>query len=159
MTNEQCEEYSKLIYSIASYFEGYRSKEDLYQAGYIGLITAYNNYDDSYNTKFSTYAYTYILGEMKKLVREDKGIKISRNITSLNFKIEKARILLSQKLMRIPTNQELSNFLEISLDMINEASKIVSIQSFDDPINSDTKEINLYDVIKKDDIDIDTNSI
>ena len=49
------------------------------------------------NAKFTTYAYPYILGEMRKLVREDKGLKISREITKLNLKIEKAYILLSQK--------------------------------------------------------------
>ena len=48
---------------------------------------------------------------MKRLVREDKGIKISRNITKLYLKLEKAKILLSQKLMREPSVQEISNYL------------------------------------------------
>ena len=76
MTNEQIEEYSNLIHSLTHYFEGYKSKEDLYQVGIIGLITAYQKFDPTLNVKFSTYAYPYILGEMKKLVREDKSIKI-----------------------------------------------------------------------------------
>ena len=70
-----------LVYSIANYFRNYKSKEDLYQAGFLGLIEAYKNYKNDKGTKFTTYAYSYIFGEMKKLVREDKGIKISREIS------------------------------------------------------------------------------
>ena len=72
-------EYEKLIYSIAKKYDGYKSKEDLYQAGYMGLLMALNNYKENRNTKFSTYAYKYIYGEMSKLVREDKLVKTSRN--------------------------------------------------------------------------------
>src|SRR5215510_7553556 len=87
----------RLIYSIMKYFDRYQNKEDLFQAGCIGLIEAYHRYDETHGTKFSTYAYDYILGEMRKLVREDKGIKVNRKISSLYLKIEKASILLSQK--------------------------------------------------------------
>lgn len=110
-----------LIYSIMKYFYNYPNKDDLYQAGCIGLIEAYYKYQNNYNTKFTTYAYPYILGEMRKLVREDKGIKISRNISSLYLKIEKASILLSQKLMREPTISEISTFLEIDESLVVEA--------------------------------------
>lgn len=111
----------KLIYSIMKYFYRYPNKDDLFQAGCIGLIEAYYRYKNDMNTKFSTYAYGYILGEMKKLVREDKGIKISRNISSLYLKIEKASILLSQKLMREPTILEIASFLEIEEELVIEA--------------------------------------
>ena len=77
----------KLIYSIINYFKNYNSKEDLFQAGCLGLVDAYKKYNPNMGCKFTTYAYTYILGEMRKLVREDKGIKISRQITKLNLKI------------------------------------------------------------------------
>jgi RNA polymerase sporulation-specific sigma factor len=66
MDNEFIKKYSKLIYKITHYFEGYPHKEDLYQAGCVGLMMAYQNYNEEYGTKFSTYAYTYILGEMNK---------------------------------------------------------------------------------------------
>ena len=71
-------ENEKLIYSISNYFKNYNSKEDLYQAGCLGLIEAYKRYNPEMNAKFTTYAYPYILGEMRKQVREDKGVKISR---------------------------------------------------------------------------------
>ena len=157
MTKEEIDKYSNLIYSITHYFEGYKSKEDLYQAGIIGLIEAYNKFDESYNVKFSTYAYKYILGEMRKLVREDKGIKISRNITKLNYQIEKAKMILYQKLYREPTIKELSNFLEVNEEEIIEALKTVNmLQSIDDPINSEGKEITLHDMISDNSMDLNT---
>ncbi len=55
--------HEKLIYKIASNFYG-APKEDLYQAGIISIIKAYNNYVDNGTTKFTTYAYDYIFGEM-----------------------------------------------------------------------------------------------
>ena len=61
----------------------YESKEDLFQVGYIGLMNAHENYDPTKGTKFTTYAYTYIYGEMIKFVNQDKNIKVSRNISSL----------------------------------------------------------------------------
>lgn len=144
------EENKNLIYSISHYFENYPNKEDLFQAGVMGLITAYKNYDTSFNNKFTTYAYTYILGEMKKFVREDKGIKISRDITKLNLQIEKATILLTQKLMRQPTIKELSNYLEIDDYFIAEAMKSVNVlQSLDEPLNNDGKQITLYDSVSE----------
>lgn len=140
----------KLIYSIANYFKNYKSREDLYQAGCLGLICAYKKYDSSMNCKFTTYAYPYILGEMRKLVREDKGIKISREISSLNLKIEKAYILLSQKLMKEPTTKEIANFLEIPEYYISEAlNSLNRIKSIDEPINDDGKQLTLQDVVGK----------
>lgn len=143
-------ENRNLIYSITKYFEKYLNKEDLFQAGCIGMILAYKNYDANMNVKFTTYAYPYILGEMKKLVREDKSVKISRNIQSLSLKIEKANILLTQKLMRDPTIVELSDFLEIPISMIEDAlNSTRPIYSIDEPLNNDGKEITLQDTIGK----------
>ena len=67
-----------LIYKLTHYFKNYENKEDLFQAGCIGMVKAYKKYDSSFNVKFTTFAFPYILGEMKKFAREDKGIKISK---------------------------------------------------------------------------------
>ena len=114
-------EHEKLIYSIMKYFSYYPNKDDLFQVGCVGLIEAYYRFRDDFHTKFSTYAYSYILGEMKKLVREDRGIKVSRMTHSLHLKIEKASVLLSQKLMREPTIPEIAAFLEIEEELVVEA--------------------------------------
>lgn len=150
--NEDLEKLIKdnqnLIYSIAHNFNGYPNKDDLFQAGVLGLIDAYNHFNPNLGVKFTTYAYSYIAGEMYKQVRKDRGIKVSRTISKLNLMIEKASILLSQQLMREPTITELSNFLEVSEYELYEAiSSNNSIRSIDESINDDEKELTLHDVI------------
>lgn len=138
----------KLIYKITHFFTNYASKEDLFQVGCIGIIKAYQNYKEGYNTKFTTYAYPYILGEIKKYVREDKGIKVSRDISKLNLKIEKAYILLTQKYMREPTTYELANFLCVDETLIVEAlSSNNLIYSLDEPVECKDDTISLYEKI------------
>lgn len=144
----------KLIYSLTNYFTQYRNKEDLYQAGVLGLIKAYHNFDASKETKFSTYAYSYILGEMKKYVREDKGIKLSRSHSILNLKIEKAYVLLTQRLMREPTTAELAGTLGIKESYVTEALKTRNlIESIDKPVN---EELSLHEILSSDKTDINT---
>ena len=89
---------------------------------------------------------------MRKLVREDKTMKLSRDISKINLRIEKAYILLTQKLGKEPTNYELSSFLEIPVDLINEALNSSKVSSLDDIIYDNLK---IEDVIsdKVDDID------
>ncbi len=156
MLQEDFLHYQNLIYYIANNFKNYPYKEDLYQVGYIGLINAYHNYKDDKNTKFSTYAYSYILGEMKKLVREDKPLKISREITKLNLKIEKANILLTQKLGRVPSVVEVANYLEIPFELVSMAINSNNpVMSMDQSYTQD-KETSLYEVVEGRSEDIDT---
>ncbi|MBQ4634413.1 MAG: sigma-70 family RNA polymerase sigma factor [Bacilli bacterium] len=137
--------YQNLVYSIVNYFPC--NHEDLFQVGCIGLIKAYKNYDKNSNAKFTSYAYTYIWGEIKKYVREDKGFKVSREISSLNYKINQASNLLSQRLMREPTSKELSDYLEIPEHLIIEAiNAITPVQSLDEVVTSDDS-FSLYEVI------------
>ena len=110
MTNTELLNYNNYIYGIAKMFKNYKNKDDLYQAGYMGLINAYNNYDDSMNAKFTTYAYPYIVGEMYKLVTNDKNVKLNYNLNKLALKIEKATILLAQKYNRYPTYKEIASY-------------------------------------------------
>ena len=154
---EIIERNKNLIYSIARYFENYSNKEDLFQAGCIGMILAYKNYDKTKNVKFTTYAYHYILGEMKKLIMEDKGIKISRNLQLLYLKIEKVRCLLSQKLMRQPSLDEISDYLNIEKELVIEAINSQDIiYSIDQPLNEEGRDITLQEVISTKRSDVDT---
>lgn len=147
-----------LIYSIINtYFSTYSNKNDLFQAGCIGLLKAAKNYDESYNTKFSTYAYTFIFGEISASIREDKGIKVSTGMQKLAYKVEKVRLLLYQKLMREPSISELSNYLELPIEKVTEILNIPNnIQSLDEPVNdglslyecvSDSNKLNIDDLI------------
>ena len=151
-------ENKNLIYKITTFFPNYSNKEDLFQVGCVGLINAYKKYDTSFSTKFSTYAYPFIFGEISNYVKRDKGIKISRDISILNSKIEKASILLTQKLMREPSISELASFLEIDESIVSEA--ILSrypIRSVDSTISDDGKELTLLDTISDiDSMDLNT---
>ena len=146
-------ENERLIYSIASYFRCYDNKEDLFQVGCIGLIKAYNNYDSNMNVKFTTYAYPYILGEMRKLVREDKSMKISRDISKINLQIEKAYVLLTQKMGKEPTVSEIASFLEVPISLIVDALNSSKVSSLDDIIYDN---LTVFDVISDTNTDMDT---
>lgn len=138
------EENKGLIYKLANKLSS-KNFEDLYQVGVIGLITAYNNFDSSYNVKFSTYAYPFILGEMKKYIRDNVGIKISREVHYLSSRLDKLIDLLSQKYKRMPTVKELSIETNIEEWKIIEALNIKNcIKSIDTPINED---LTIKDVI------------
>lgn len=139
-------DYEKLIYSIMKYFKDYPNKDDLYQVGCIGLINAYNNYNSTYNCKFSTYAYQYILGEMRKIVREDKGIKISRNISRLYQEIEFTSNYLEQRYMRKPTTKEIADVLSIDeylvIEAINSTNTLLDIDEvYDNNFHSSNDEV------------------
>lgn len=157
MTNEQINEYSSYIYSIMKRFKNYKNKEDLFQAGCIGLINAYNRFDPSMGAKFTTYAYLDILGEMYKVVLQDRTLKIGTKMNKLNLKIEKANILLSQKLCRYPTTKELSEYLEIDEELIENCLRLNNpIINLDATINNEGREFTFYDTISNNDIDMDT---
>lgn len=83
------ENNSGLVWSIVKRFNGRGyEKEDLYQIGTIGLIKAIKNFNPDYNVKLSTYAVTYIIGEIKKFIRDDGIIKVSRSIKELSMKVK-----------------------------------------------------------------------
>ena len=120
-----------LIWEVAKKFYGI-DKADLYQAGVLGIIKAYYNYRNDESTKFSTYAYKYIYGEMY-LVANSKSIKVSKDILKLVKMIEHGRNLLAQKLLHTPSNKELAAFLEIPEEKIEQAlmyaSSVLSIDN------------------------------
>ena len=83
------ENNSGLVWSIVKRFKGRGyENEDLYQIGTIGLIKAIKNFNPEYEVKLSTYAVTYIIGEIKKFIRDDGIIKVSRSIKELCVKIK-----------------------------------------------------------------------
>ena len=107
-----------LIKTIAKNFYNVE-QEDLIQAGRIGLINAYKNYDKKSNTKFSTYAYSYIYGEMYNLSIKSNFLKINKDNLKLVRLINKTYNYLSQSLNKIPTLQDISNYLNIDINLIS----------------------------------------
>lgn len=115
-------EYEGLVGSVIKRYTNYFDQDDLYQVGMIGLINAYKNFDSNHNIKFSTYAYYYILGEVKKFVRNSGLVKISSDLIKLRTSIEKAKDFMRQKIGREPTLDEVGLYLEIDVDKVQEAN-------------------------------------
>lgn len=141
------EEFKPLIKSIASNFYGVEYN-DLYQAGVLGLIQAYKNYQSDGKTKFSSYAYKYIFGEMYNYMLSAKALKQNRDLLKLTKLIEKTNVYLTQSLGKIPTTLEIAKYLNIDPNLINMAiSSTYSILSLDSELDNDSS---LYNTIKDD---------
>lgn len=140
-----------LIYMIIKkYFNGY-DIEDLHQVGVIGVIKAYDNYQSNKDTKFSTYAYKYIYGEIYSYIYNSRALKVSRENISLLKKIKEASNILSQRLMKEPSLIELAAFLEIEPNIIYSIyHSLESPDSLDRSIYSEGKDITLADTLKDD---------
>lgn len=92
--------------------------EDLFQIGCIGLLKAIDKFDSSFNVKFSTYAVPMIAGEIKRFLRDDGIIKVSRSLKQTANKARSAREKLTKHLGREPTLQEISDKLKIDKEEI-----------------------------------------
>ena len=108
-----------LIWSVVKRFcsRGYET-EDLYQIGCMGFIKAIKRFDTSYDVKLSTYAVPYILGEIKKFIRDDGIIKVSRSIKELNMKICKVEEEYLRKTGENISLTELEKKLHVSKEEI-----------------------------------------
>lgn len=129
-----------LINSIVNKFSnrGY-DREDIYQIGSIGLIKAIDNFDTSYNVKFSTYAVPMIMGEIRRFLRDDGLIKVNRNLKSIYKKIYYLKEKFYYDHNREPTLEEIS--VEIGVD---KEEVIMALEACYTPEY-------LYDVIHQDD--------
>ena len=102
-------ENSGLIWSVARrYFGRGVDSEDLYQLGCVGFLKAIEGYDESYGTQFSTYAVPKISGEIRRFLRDDGAIKVSRGLKERAALIKASRQALEQRMGREPTLSELS---------------------------------------------------
>lgn len=138
---EELLNYEGLVYGIIQRYTKYFEKDDLYQVGMIGLINAYHNFDSTQGTKFSTYAYYYVLGEVRKYVRESGLVKVSSDLVKLNQCIEKTSEQMSQRLGREPTTTEISLFLEIDEEKIEEARvAALDVRSLDYSVDEELPE-------------------
>lgn len=113
--DEIIEKNMRLVWSVVQRFlnRGYEP-EDLFQIGCIGLMKSVDKFDLSYDVKFSTYAVPMILGEIQRFIRDDGSVKVSRSLKEIGNKIRKAKDELSKRNGRVPTVNEIAQFLHIS---------------------------------------------
>lgn len=144
--DEIIEQNSNLVYGVCSKYSNYPDKEDLHQVGKIGLMKAYDNYDAKKNVKFSTYAFPYVVGEVSKYVRENKSIKVSRDLIRLGRKIneyiEKHTKVRGSK----PSIHDIALMLGIKEEKVISALDASNcVKSLDEEVNDDGKVITLLD--------------
>lgn len=142
--------HSGLIWNVVRRFTGRGVElEDLYQIGAIGLIRAIDKFDFSFEVKFSTYAVPLISGEIKRFLRDDGMIKISRSLKENQWKIKKAMEIYLNENGREATVEELSEILGMEPEEIMLAMEaVVEIESMEQSLyNGDGKEISLKERI------------
>lgn len=129
----------KLVLSLLKKFNNRTDNmDDLFQIGCIGLIKAIDNFDLSHNVKFSTYAVPMILGEVKRYLRDNNSIRISRSIKDIAYKVLKLKDELTVKNGKEPTIEELAKILEIEeTDIMLALESLKPTVSLFEPIYND----------------------
>ena len=155
-----------LIWSIVKRFmnRGYEV-EDLYQIGCIGFIKSIKRFDTNFEVKLSTYSVPYILGEIKRFIRDDGPIKVSRSIKELNVKINELKKHHLIKTGKEITIEEICKELKIEKEdaiiAMESTNTIESIEGTASSENKDGKQLTIFDKIStgKNEEEIITNKM
>ena len=154
------EENTGLVWCVVRRFQGRGTEtEDLFQIGSIGLLKAIDKFDLEYEVRFSTYAIPMISGEIRRFLRDDGMLKVSRSLKELSYKTTRAAEKLAGELGREPTLAELSEELGVAREELTEAMEAgAAVDSIDRPIRQkEGSEVRLADRIeekKRDEDDI-----
>ena len=146
------EENNGLIWSIVKRFSGRGYEvEDLYQIGTIGFIKSIKRFDTSFDVRLSTYAVPYILGEIKRFIRDDGPIKVSRSIKELSIKILELKKEYLNKTGQEISLKEISEKLKLPKEeiamAIESANPVDSIEEATYTDNKENKSISIIDKI------------
>ena len=126
------EDHLPLVAAMVRRFPRYdREREELYQQGCVGLMKALARYDASLGTAFSTYAAAMILGEMRMLSRLDMPVHIPRRDRELRGRLRRAESMLTARLGREPTVQELAQVLRVDPTELVLAMEEITVTSMD----------------------------
>ena len=129
----------RLVLSITKRFAGNNENiDDLFQIGCIGLIKAIDNFDRSIGVKFSTYAVPMIMGEIRRFLRDNNSIRVSRSLRDIAYKAIYAKEILTKKNQKEPTIEEIAKEIDLSKeDVVLALDAIQSPVSLYDPVYTD----------------------
>ena len=149
---ELIEENNGLIWSIVKRFYGRgHEPEDLYQIGCLGFIKSIKRFNTDFEVKLSTYAVPYMIGEIKRYIRDDGPVKVSRSIKDLGIKIRELQREKMNKQGREPKIQEIAKELNVDLDDVilamEATNSVESIEGTKHINNKDGKSISLLDTL------------
>ncbi len=140
-----------LVWSVVKrFFSRGQEPEDLFQIGCIGLLKSIDKFDFSYNVKFSTYAVPMIMGELRRFLRDDGMIKVSRTLKEANYKIKQEITTLQNELDREPTLDEIAKRMKMEPEEVALAMESgMELESIYQTIyQSDGSDVYLIDKIK-----------
>lgn len=121
----------RLVLSIIQRFYGRgESADDLFQVGCVGLIKAIDNFDLTQNVQFSTYAVPMIIGEVKRYLRDNNSIRVSRSLRDLAYKAIQARERYTKEHGKEPSIEEIAKELEVPIEEV-----AISFDAIQDPIS------------------------
>lgn len=121
----------RLVLSVIQRFNNRgENMDDLFQIGCIGLIKAIDNFDTSHNVKFSTYAVPMIIGEIRRYLRDNNQIRVSRSMRDIAYKALKAKEEYINKHAKEPTVDELAKMLELPKEDV-----VFALESIQDPVS------------------------
>ena len=129
----------RLVLSVIQRFDKRgESPDDLFQVGCIGLIKAIQNFDPAKQVKFSTYGVPMIAGEVRRYLRDNSAIRVSRSIRDVAYRVLQCKEALLLRLGREPTLEEISKELELPMEDVSEALDAVCAPlSLYDPVYAD----------------------
>ena len=129
----------RLVLSVIQRFDKRgESPDDLFQVGCIGLIKAISNFDPTKNVRFSTYGVPMIAGEVRRYLRDNSAIRVSRSLRDLAYRVLQCKETMTRELDREPTLEEISRRLDIPREEVSQAMDAVCAPvSLYDPVYSD----------------------
>ena len=129
----------RLVLSVIQRFDKRgESPDDLFQVGCIGLIKAIENFDPTKQVRFSTYGVPMIAGEVRRYLRDNSAIRVSRSIRDVAYRVLQCKEALLIRLGREPTLEEISKELELPVEDVSEALDAVCAPiSLHDPVYTD----------------------
>ena len=129
----------RLVLSVIKRFSGnHENMDDLFQIGCIGLIKSIDNFDPTMNVKFSTYAVPMIIGEIRRYLRDNNSIRVSRSLRDTAYKAIHAKEVLSKNSFKEPTLQEIAEESGVAAeDILYALDAIQSPVSLYDPVYTD----------------------
>lgn len=132
----------RLVLSVVQRFSGHCDKaDDMFQVGCVGLLKAIDNFDDTLNVRFSTYAVPMIIGEIRRFLRDNNSVRVSRSIRDVAYKSLQAKEKFIKENNAEPTLEQIAQMLDLPLRDVTFALDAISETiSLSDPIYNDGNE-------------------
>ena len=143
----------RLVLSVVQRFSGHCDKaDDMFQVGCVGLLRAIDNFDETLNVRFSTYAVPMIVGEIRRFLRDNNSVRVSRSIRDTAYKALQAKEHYIKENNAEPTLEQIANMLDMPLSGVTFALDAISeTVSLSEPIYNDGNEtIRIMDQISDD---------